>query len=187
MDFFTSSWNLNHFGIIKYTNRPFNSVEEMNNRLIQNCNDHVKEDDRLFFVGDMVFGPLDDAKYLKTVRYFRNKINCKNIFLIYGNHDRRARKVAEFRRHFVNCSDYLEIKSNEQSIILFHYPIEEGCWNRSSAGAWHVHGASRKLDKTANSLEHKRFDVSVDNCKEILGSNRPEDYRPFSYIELSNI
>lgn len=178
MDFFTSSWNLNHFGIIKYTNRPFNSVDEMNNKIIQNCNDYVKEDDRLFFVGDMVFGPLDDTKYLKTVRYFRNKIKCKNIFLIYGNHDRRARKEAEFRRHFVNCSDYLEIKSGDQSVILFHYPIESGCWNRAvTAKAWHVHGA---VQDSPVKKEKGRFDVSIDNCLTILGSNRPEDYRPFS-------
>lgn len=187
MDFFTAGWNLNHFGIIKYTNRPFNSVDEMNNILVNNCNKTVGPEDRLFFVGDFVFGPLDDEKFLKTVRYFRKKILCNNIFLIYGNHDRRARKNAAFRQHFVNTSDYLEIKSEEdQSIILSHYPIVDGCWNRYKDGAWHFHGPVSNIDGKAVNIADKRIDVGVDNCGQILGKKSLDFYRPFSYNDIKN-
>ena len=180
-DFFTADWNLNHYNIIKYCNRPFTSTDEMNETLIENCNARVKEDDRLFFVGGFLFGPLSDEKFLRTARYFRRKINCRNIFLVFGNHDRRARKAKTFRQMFVNTSDYLEILSGDTSIILTHYPIEEGCWNRCRNGAWHLHGHTH--GKTP-STKSKRLDVGVDNLAK-YGNYSPEAYRPFSLAELS--
>jgi calcineurin-like phosphoesterase family protein len=185
VDFFTAGWNLNHFGIIKYTGRPFESVDEMNACLVNNCNRTVGPEDRLFFVGDFVFGPLDDEKFLKTVRYFRKKILCNNIFLIYGNHDRRARKNAAFRQHFVNCCDYLEIKSEEdQSVILSHYPIVDGCWNRYSDGAWHFHGPTNKA--IGGEAANCRVIVGVDNCGEIFVKKSVDFFRPFSYNDIKN-
>ena len=43
--FVTSDTHFSHVNIIKYCNRPYASVEEMNNALIDNWNSVVKNDD----------------------------------------------------------------------------------------------------------------------------------------------
>jgi calcineurin-like phosphoesterase family protein len=87
--FWTSDWHLNHFNIIKYTGRPFTSLEEMNSTIINRFNERVKEDDLVYFLGDFCFksgtgrgeGEPDKAKK------FKDRLNCKNIIWIGGNHD----------------------------------------------------------------------------------------------------
>lgn len=75
--FTTSDLHLNHRNIIKYCNRPFNSVKEMNSVLINNWNNTVKPNDTIFFVGDMTLGNSD--KYIKYLN--------GNIYFVWGNHD----------------------------------------------------------------------------------------------------
>ena len=88
--FWTSDWHLNHFNIIRYTGRPFKTLEEMNSTIINNFNSRVKEDDLVFFLGDFCFksgtgrgeGEPDKAKKWKDL------LNCKNIVWVGGNHDK---------------------------------------------------------------------------------------------------
>jgi len=49
---FTADTHFNHINIIKYTNRPFNNVQEMNDTLIKNWNNRVKDTDTIFILGD---------------------------------------------------------------------------------------------------------------------------------------
>jgi len=87
---FTSDYHLNHFNIIRYTNRPFQTLDEMNNTIIHNFNERVKEDDLVFFLGDFCFksgsgrGEGEPDKAIK----FRKQLICKNIIFIEGNHDK---------------------------------------------------------------------------------------------------
>jgi calcineurin-like phosphoesterase family protein len=48
---FTSDTHFHHKNIIKYCNRPYSSVEEMNNALIENWNKTVKQNDILHVFG----------------------------------------------------------------------------------------------------------------------------------------
>lgn len=165
MDFFTADWNLNHFNIIKYQNRPYKTTDEMNADLINKCNAKVKSGDRLFFLGGFLFGPLDEDKFVRTAAYFRKQITCDNIFLIYGNHDRRGRKKTNFRNLFSFVGDYLEVLTEDNiSLILSYYPIEFPYWNRIKDGAWHLHGHTYKLNEKAS--EQKKLDVGVDVYKQ---------------------
>ena len=81
MIYFTSDLHLNHANIIKYNNRPFINVVEMNRQLIKNINSVVKSNDELYVLGDFAF-----AQKRQTNEYL-NDIQCKNVFLIKGNHD----------------------------------------------------------------------------------------------------
>ena len=54
--FFTSDTHFFHEGIIRFCNRPFGSVEEMNETLIRNWNEKVPEDGTVFHLGDFAFG-----------------------------------------------------------------------------------------------------------------------------------
>ena len=52
---FTSDSHFGHRNIITYSSRPFSSVEEMDETLIQNWNSVVKPNDLIFNLGDVFF------------------------------------------------------------------------------------------------------------------------------------
>ena len=67
MIFFTSDTHFNHKAIISYCSRPFESVEEMNDRLIDNWNQVVKPNDTVYHLGDF-------ALYCNVSLYFIVKL-----------------------------------------------------------------------------------------------------------------
>jgi calcineurin-like phosphoesterase family protein len=78
MIYFTADTHFNHDNIIKYTQRPFKDVNEMNNVIITNWNKVVKKDDTVFFLGDFCFKG--------SFHKMRSKLQGEIIFII-GNHD----------------------------------------------------------------------------------------------------
>lgn len=77
-----SDTHFGHKNIIGYTDRPFNSVEEMDETLITNWNAQVGQDDIVIHCGDFGFLPRGEiAKYIARLN--------GNIILIMGNHDTR--------------------------------------------------------------------------------------------------
>ena len=78
--YFTSDLHLGHENIL-FHNPPrlnaFESVEEMDTRLIGAINDRVGRDDELYILGDFAW---------KTGRYghYRNRIYCRKIHFIMG-------------------------------------------------------------------------------------------------------
>lgn len=75
----TSDLHFWHANIIKFCNRPFATVEEMNEVLISNWNAVVQPEDTVYVVGDfsMAFRP---------VELYTKRLNGKKI-LVAGNHD----------------------------------------------------------------------------------------------------
>ena len=82
----TSDYHFSHANIIRYCNRPFETVEEMNEVIIRKHNERVKPEDTVFFLGDFIFkGGKEGGE--ERYREFERKLNGKFIF-IKGNHDR---------------------------------------------------------------------------------------------------
>lgn len=193
MDFFTADLHINDMKIISQKRRPFDNVDHMNDTLLANINSLVKEDDRLYILGNFLYGSRDDGGYIRCIKYNRKKINCKNVFLVFGNLDRRGRRYKTFRCAFTNCSDYLEIKSGEISLVMSHYPIADSCWNRVEE-AIHLHGHMfGKLDNVGAN----RLDVGVDHIARVLSELSGKDgvdkeldgknYRPISTGEICKL
>jgi len=78
MIYFTSDQHFGHKNIIQYCNRPYSSIEEMNESLINNFNNIVTGDDVTYHLGDFALS----KKYLPIVQ----RLNGKH-HLITGNHD----------------------------------------------------------------------------------------------------
>lgn len=79
MIYFIADTHFNEKNIIKYSNRPFNDIEEMNEQIINNWNRKVHRTDTVFILGDIT----TDYDYLKRILSLLNG----NIYLVKGNHD----------------------------------------------------------------------------------------------------
>lgn len=87
--YFTSDTHFHHSNICKGTTkwedsrtyRPYETLSEMDNALVEAINSTVGENDILFHLGDWSFGGIEQ------IWEFRKQIKCKNIHLITGNHD----------------------------------------------------------------------------------------------------
>ena len=82
MFWFTSDQHYNHGKVIEYCSRPFSSVDEMDDILIQNHNSVVKLNDVVIHAGDFTLLKNKEQIYRKYI----NKLNGKHIFL-KGSHD----------------------------------------------------------------------------------------------------
>lgn len=131
--FFTSDLHFDHINVLKYCNRPFDNVGEMNEAIINNWNKAIRPSDTVICAGDICMGNLEHS-----VKYVA-RLNGRKI-LIKGNHDKGALKRAAFREQFAEIHDYLELKDGGDTFVIMHYPL--ATWNGAHRGAMHLHGHS---------------------------------------------
>jgi calcineurin-like phosphoesterase family protein len=118
---FTSDNHWGHRNIIEYCRRPFSSVEEMDEAMIERWNKVVKPGDIVYHLGDLMLGPG------KTLGYRLAKLFIRlhgEIFLIRGNHDRGAKPYLEagFEGCVKECKLYGYTTPDEGPIHLRHAP-----------------------------------------------------------------
>ena len=165
---FTSDTHWHHANVIEYSNRPYSSVEEMNEALIANWNAVVNDGDVVWHLGDFAFCKAQEI--WKITSRLKGQIN-----LVLGNHDKKiVERQRELLHHgvFHTIQHYAEIDEGTQRIVLFHYGAR--VWNKSHYGSILLYGHSHgNLPPWGKSV-----DVGVD-CKEIS-----DEYRPYSMDEI---
>lgn len=185
MWFFTADWHLNHANIIKYCNRPFStqeeqdllnlankgsiplksvkisseSVQRMNDCIISSTNSVVAPDDNLVIIGDFCWTSTPQ----KVLENLVGQINCKNLYLIWGNHDNRQ----TFKPFFKATYDQYSFHIEGQHITVNHYPSRS--WYLSHYKSWmlygHVHNRLNYLDnglfsaEEENAIKQETFDL----------------------------
>lgn len=165
--FFTSDQHYDHKNIIEYENRPFKSMQEMNEALIDNHNKVVKPSDRIYILGDLSFG--NPSNIL-------DRLNGEKI-LILGNHDRSwIKRYPHLKTKFYSIHDYLLIKNGKRKIVLFHYPIMK--WDMQHYHSYHLFGHIHSRDpyplgEDRNILRYS-YNVGVD----------VNNYTPISFEEI---
>jgi len=169
----TTTWHLRGSDIHSST-REFKNPNEMNSHIIDNINRYVLEDDWLVHLGDWSFG--GEQEIVKS----RNKILCKNIILILGNHDHHIANKEQYKVLFESVHSYLELTvSNsvygKKTYNLLHFPLS--VWNKAHHGRIHLHGHTH----SSYVGEGKMLDVGVDNAYKLLG-----EYRPFSQKDIND-
>lgn len=162
--FYISDLHLQHNNVIRFDNRPFNTIEEMENTLISNWNSVVSNADHVYHLGDFCWGKKDDwIKYLKLLN--------GNIHIIRGNHDLRD-FGPDIRKYIVEISDYKEITDSEKHVIMCHYPIM--CYKASyNPNCYMLHGhthVTREQDFTEKWTKELRDtkQSNSDNCGNII-------------------
>jgi len=110
---FTADSHFGHENIIKYYNRPFKSLEEMNRQLIHNWNQRVKSEDTVFHLGDFCFKNTSDrGEGIKVNASHWTKQLKGNIILIEGNHDNNNSAKSHIKS--------LDLEYDKKTILLIH-------------------------------------------------------------------
>lgn len=180
--FFCSDPHFNHKNICEgvtewgkggSATRPFQTLEEMNSKLIDSINRKVGADDYLFCLGDWAFGGVD------SIFTFRDNIKCNNIILTYGNHDHHIinnkypLNQDSSTQELFNLTDYyIELETKYHNFVMSHYPIVT--WNNMRRGAIHLFGHVH-LSPEDKIREGKAMDVGFDGN---------ENFEPYSLDEV---
>lgn len=178
--FFTSDLHFFHKNVIKFCNRPFENIKEMNVALIKNWNNVVKEDDIIFSLGDFNWYPTrHETKKLV------DKLNGIKYF-IPGNHDKDDMySLCESENVFI-CQDiatlYLKTPNKLYEICLCHYPLMS--YAHSDTGAYqffgHIHSKKGTIMAEFGKIlpvNKRQIDVGVDRW----------DYTPVNFNDLIKI
>lgn len=153
-----SAWEANEG---EQKTRDFDTLEEHNEELIFKFNSVVKENDELWHLGDWSFGGHEN------IRKFRERLNCKNIHLVFGNHDQHIEPINSPYRPLFSSVDYykelnfkLDVKWKQfqkLKIVMSHYAMR--VWNKSHHGSIHLYGHSHG---TLPDNGTRSMDVGVD-------------------------
>lgn len=160
---FMADPHFGHSNIIKYCKRPFMTREEselaalvdrgtipgkelhisqestakMTDTIFDSINATVADNDNLVILGDFCFTPRDNK--FAVAKRFRDRINCQNVYLIWGNHDDRRILGPLFRA----CYDQYVFNVDGQSIFTSHYPARS--WDKAHHGSWMLYGHVHNL------------------------------------------
>ena len=185
----------NHFGhnnIRSYCNRPFDTVQDMDNTMATRWNMEVGPHDVVYHLGDFTMGGITAA-----TRYFRKLSGLIYVLGNYWHHDKRWLRSISMDHLMgpsglrpVSASGYpvqvlpctWEIEVEGVLVVLSHFPFSE--WNRKHHGSCHLHGHSHGK----GAIRPGRRDVGVDNyafkpmpiaaiLEEIWVGNRHEEAR----------
>jgi len=155
--------HFDHANIIRYCNRPFDSTKQMNHVLITNWNDAVKDNDTIYFLGDMTYG-----RNRHPIDYWLGKLDGE-IFYIRGNHD-----SDEITRATVIHNGY-GIEYKNYKFLLRHDPYRPLGYD-----GWIVHG-----DKHNNHL--KEYPLINQKNKTINVSSELVHYTPLSLEKIISL
>ena len=188
MLYFTSDHHFWHTNIIRFCNRPFASVEEMNEALIRNWNEIVSPDDEVYCLGDF-------SMAARPVELYTSRLNGIK-HLVPGNHDlchsyhKKSCTLKGHKRWIKQYQDWGWIVLPEKTAIaipgigkfkLCHHPYggpdsqrdKYAKWRPHDDGSWllcgHVHHNWKTMGRMIN--------VGVDAW----------DMKPISILKITTI
>ena len=146
---------MRHKNILKLCERNFESIEQMEQALIENWNNKVKEKDDIYILGDFGFFKNPDE-----VNDVLSKLNGKK-HLIIGNHDNYLKQGRD-KLNFESIDNYKKLKHEGMEFILSHYPIFE--WDGFFRNSVMLHGHIHSGTKGKEQLKFlgRIYDVGVD-------------------------
>lgn len=163
--FITSDEHYSHRNIIKLCNRPYESIIEMNEDIINRHNSEVDENSITIHLGDFMWkgGKSDFENLVK-------RLNGYHIF-IKGNHDHAYPSPCKKEKYEILENQIFEFMYGKHRIVACHYPLYE--WNGMYKGSFHFYGHTHKtiprpetgirIHAGVDSNEYYPFSVSIFN------------------------
>ena len=158
----------------KHNTRDFQTVEEMNDVIIENINKVVKPNDILWHLGDVAFSGDEN------IQEFCDRVNCKNIHLLLGNHDHRIQNNPELQKNFLSIDTTYGWPHGKRiggkRFAMCHFPMF--VWENHLKGAFQLHGHCH------GSLVHPEF-----NQRRVMdvGIDTHPEFRPYHFDEVVEI
>jgi calcineurin-like phosphoesterase family protein len=190
MRYFTSDTHFYHdhlLGRSQFAPRPFLTVEDMNQTIIDNWNRVVTEDDTVYHLGDIALYFTKPArKSEEAVLKILNELHG-HLVLIKGNHDNRAlfKFLAQnnytyggkpkFEFHDVGVL----IKYDHRQYYLTHYPIMLGIAPQIINLHGHIHHYAVPAKENIN--------VGVDTPEVDYLAQKPAFGTPFSFAQIEEM
>lgn len=186
MIFFTSDQHFWHENVIRYCNRPFNSVIEMNEKLIELWNETVSPNDEVYVLGDFSLA-------LRPVETILPRLNGVK-HLVSGNHDhchpahyrKKLEKGERMRKFYLehgfsSITTELKMEIAGKTVTVNHMPynsdhtndIRHAEYRPKNGGGWLLHGHVHTLWK----VKDKQINVGVDVW----------DFKPVPITEIEKI
>jgi calcineurin-like phosphoesterase family protein len=186
--YFTSDTHFNHDKSFIFEVRGYKNRYEHNDGLIAKINEVVRQEDILFHMGDFCLN-ITMSEFDQIV----DRINCNNIYYIWGNHNSCIRRKYEetlridFQRDDIEVYPYKvgkitylgyykEVIVNGHLIVLHHYPHQ--IFNQMQKNAIQLSGHSHYTNPSTqlDSVENKILDVGWDGHG-----------KPLSFSEIQKI
>jgi len=172
--YLSSDYHLGHQNIIKYCNRPFSSLEEMNTIIIKNHNERVKKEDTFIHVGDFCFKNSPGGKHGEGLpihsKTYIEQLNGRLVF-IKGNHDSANSLDTKIERLVLNIGGmYINVCHKPDDAVIedkLYYPL-------NLVGHIHEKWTTKELKQNKISL---LLNVGVDVHK----------FKPISFVEIKKI
>lgn len=135
---FTSDHHFGHTNIIRYCDRPFDSVAQMNTLMEAAWNSRVEPGDTVYYLGDFALQPRMVTEILPRLK--GSKI------LIAGNHDRCHGGAPMWVEHymtagFASVHRHLDMEIAGELVLLHHFPY------RNDSDPAQKHYGSRPVDR----------------------------------------
>jgi len=176
--YFTADQHFGHEKIITYCNRPFQSLQEMDETIIHNWNSRVKERDAVYILGDFAWNNITTyARRLNGLKY-----------LLLGSHDKEKYKIESGEIHFlpsifeIPISGLKDEYGKDRLIVLCHYSMRS--WNKSHYASYHLFGHHHnRLEPYGLSFDcgvdtNNFFPYSLDDVERKMKTLKPiVDYR----------
>lgn len=172
---FTSDTHFFHNKVVEYCQRPFASVEEMNEELIARWNAAVHRDDIVFHLGDFCFGKPEQWHYILDRLKGR-------IYLVLGNHD-AGHINDEVASRFEGVAFQMRLNVNGQKIYLNHFPFLS--YSGDIHGTWQLFGHIHSSLDNYNIISQQRLAVLHPNQYDVGVDNN--NFTPVSYRQIEEI
>lgn len=165
-----TKWRMPDGSVPETQTREYMNLDKMNAAIVNNINECVGQDDVLIHLGDWSFGGFEQ------IEEFRNRLICKNIHLVLGNHDHHIERNRDnCQSLFLSTQWFLQLNYLGETLELMHYPIDS--WNGLRKGRIHLHGHCH-LPNNKKFGNGRRMDAGMDGNP---------DFAPYNLRSLINM
>lgn len=154
MIYLISDTHFGHHNIIKYEDRPFNGIEDMDKYMIEQWNSVIDKRDIVFHLGDFSLTNTNRSFYIF------NRLKGHK-FLIRGNHDQYSEHKLINRMGFIDVYDKFWVT---RDILLTHYPTQTQTFFNIHG---HIHSKHYKGSEWDKSSYHRNVSVELNDYKPV--------------------
>lgn len=178
--YFTSDTHFHHENILKFCNRPFSDIQEMDNKLVENWNSVVSEDSLVFHLGDFAWGGYNAWKHV------RDRLNGE-IILIKGNHEEKNMTQTAERELFSLVAYQVKIRVEDRAVYLNHYPFltYAGVYRIEKDMVWQLYGHTHSGPLSSNGKDMSRLEMAFPTQYDVGVDNN--SFRPISWNSVKEI